>query len=127
MILPSILFPQILKVQRTLRDGSKGPCWGYLKDGDVITHVNDENVDGMDKKKVVELFNSSWKAVLDVIRVEGNLWPIPRQLQFANQLIFEFFSRWFFVQKTNYDKSSLGTTRYPCFYPLNRNIIRKSI
>jgi hypothetical protein len=72
MILLLIPFPQIQKVLRTLRDGRKGPCWGYLKDGDVITNVNNEPIDGMDKKKVVELFNSSWKAVLDVIRVEGN-------------------------------------------------------
>jgi hypothetical protein len=64
---------QIRTVLEKLADGRKGPCWGYLKDGDVITHVNGEPVpvDGKDNRKVVELFNSSGEAIIDVVRVEG--------------------------------------------------------
>ncbi len=62
---------QIRTVLAKLADGRKGPCWGYLKDGDVITHVNSEPVDGKDNRKVVELFNSSGEAIIDVVRVEG--------------------------------------------------------
>ncbi len=66
-------FAQIHNVLPILQNGRKGPCWGYLKRGDVITHVNNEAVDGKTKQKVVDLFNSSWKAVFDVIRDEGIL------------------------------------------------------
>ena len=68
---------QVLKVLQTLEDGGKGPCWGYLKDGDVLMHVNDEPVNGKDAKEVVQQFNSSWKAVLGIIRVEGVFLALP--------------------------------------------------
>jgi hypothetical protein len=55
-------------VQKRL-DGRKG----YLKRCDVITHVNDTAVEAKNKEEVIDLFNSSWKAVFDVTRVEGIL------------------------------------------------------
>ncbi len=79
---------QILQVVQSLQDGRKGPCWGYLKDGDVITHLNDEVVNGKDMKEVLELFNSSWKAVFDVDRNEGIVPDVLAIPEMIRQLVY---------------------------------------
>ncbi len=62
---PVFCWLQIIHVLKT------GPCWGSLHVGDIITHINSEPVEGKRSNYVVDLINSSEKAVVTVNRDPG--------------------------------------------------------
>ena len=102
---------QVVTVLQNLEDGRKGPCWGYLKDGDVLTHVNDDPVNDKNIKEVVQRFNSSWKAVLGIIRVEGVLCPTIH-CTFLQISLSQNISRWGPERKKNNGESTIDKARY---------------